>query len=191
MFAERLFHRGGVTGLHGFENIPMPIHEFLRSEQDVPMVIEQKFGDVRTGGTGPVSYTHLDVYKRQPLLFVAPQVFLTERFLPGWAPLHILLAGFWASWVASRLGDRDAAPRTRLFIWRLFSVVFFVQLALGLAGYGLFLMTGNLHLPVPGMILAAPLYRGGGLFMPILFGVSVLLAGAAWCSHLCLSLIHI
>lgn len=29
-----------------------------------------------------------------PLLFVAPQVFLTERFLPGWAPLHILLAGF-------------------------------------------------------------------------------------------------
>ena len=120
-----------------------------------------------------------------PLLFVAPQVFLTERFLPGWAPLHILLAGFWASWVASRLGDRDAAPRTRLFIWRLFSVVFFVQLALGLAGYGLFLMTGNLHLPVPGMILAAPLYRGGGLFMPILFGVSVLLAGTAWCSHLC------
>lgn len=120
-----------------------------------------------------------------PLLFVAPQVFLTERFLPGWAPLHILLAGFWASWVASRLGDRDAAPRTRLFIWCLFSVAFFVQLALGLAGYGLFLMTGNLHLPVPGMILAAPLYRGGGLFMPILFGVSVLLAGAAWCSHLC------
>lgn len=32
VFAERLFHRGGVTGLHGFENIPMPIHEFLRSE---------------------------------------------------------------------------------------------------------------------------------------------------------------
>ena len=51
-----------------------------------------------------VSSTHLDVYKRQ------------ERFLPGWAPLHILLAGFWASWVASRLGDRDAAPRTRLFL---------------------------------------------------------------------------
>ena len=120
-----------------------------------------------------------------PLLFVAPQVFLTERFLPGWAPLHILLAGFWASWVASRLGDRGAAPRTRLFIWRLFSAAFFAQLALGLAGYGLFLMTGKLHLPVPGMILAAPLYRGGGLFMPILFGVSVLLAGAAWCSHLC------
>ncbi|MFQ8737503.1 MAG: hypothetical protein ACLSAH_17215 [Bilophila wadsworthia] len=113
-----------------------------------------------------------------PLLFVAPQVFLTERFLPGWAPLHILLAGFWASWVASRLGDRDAAPRTRLFIWRLFSVVFFVQLALGLAGYGLFLMTGNLHLPVPGMILAAPLYRGGGLFMPFC-SASPLLAGAA------------
>ncbi len=120
-----------------------------------------------------------------PLFAAAPQVFLTERFFPGWAPLHILLAAFWASWVAARLGDRNAAPRTRLFIWRLFSVVFFAQLVLGLAGYGMFLMTGNLHLPVPGMILAAPLYRGGGLFMPILFGVSVLLVGAAWCSHLC------
>ena len=118
-----------------------------------------------------------------PLLFVAPQVFLTERFLPGWAP-PILLAGFWASWVASRLGT-GMPRRVRAYSSGACSRWPFVQLALGLAGYGLFLMTGNLHLPVPGMILAAPLYRGGGLFMPILFGVSVLLAGAAWCSHLC------
>lgn len=120
-----------------------------------------------------------------PLPFVAPQTLLLERFLPGWGPLQLVAAGFWAAWVAGRLADRKAAPRTRLLVWRLFSLVFFGQLVLGLVGYGAFLMTGSLHMPVPGMILAAPLYRGGGVFMLILFGVSVLLAGAAWCSHLC------
>ncbi|MBI5544260.1 MAG: 4Fe-4S binding protein, partial [Deltaproteobacteria bacterium] len=30
-----------------------------------------------------------------------------------------------------------------------------------------------------------PLYRGGGLFMPILFAVTVLLVGPGWCSFLC------
>ncbi len=120
-----------------------------------------------------------------PLLLAAPQVFLIERLAPGWGVAQAVLAGFWAAWVAGRLADKKAAPRTRLFVWRLFSLLFFGQLVLGLAGYTVFLMTGTLHLPVPGLILAAPLYRGEGLFMPLLFGVSVLLAGAAWCSHLC------
>ncbi len=120
-----------------------------------------------------------------PLLGVSPRLFLAERFFPGWGFLQVVIAGVWAAWVAGRLSDRATAPRTRLFVWRLFSCVFFVQLALGVAGYGLFLMTGTLHLPVPGVILAAPLYRGGGLFMLLLFGVSVLLVGAAWCSQLC------
>lgn len=47
------------------------------------------------------------------------------------------------------------------------------------------LMTGELHLPVPAMIAAGPVFRGQGLFMPILFTVTVLLVGPAWCSHLC------
>lgn len=67
----------------------------------------------------------------------------------------------------------------RLRIWRLFSLVFFGQLVLGLVLDSRFLLSGDLHLPVPGVILAAPLYRGGGYFMLILFGVSVLLVGAA------------
>ena len=46
-------------------------------------------------------------------------------------------------------------------------------------------MTGKLHLPVPALIAAGPLYRGGGLFMAILFSASVLLVGPAWCSWLC------
>ena len=46
-------------------------------------------------------------------------------------------------------------------------------------------MTGRLHLPVPALIAAGPAYRGHGLFMPLLFLAAALLAGPAWCSHLC------
>lgn len=46
-------------------------------------------------------------------------------------------------------------------------------------------MTGKLHLPVPMMILAGPIYRGHISVMPILFVSTVLLSGPAWCSHLC------
>lgn len=152
------------------------------------LLLTGKWGDIRQGKeTGVLRSAAClgTVAVLSPLLFVAPQVFLIERLIPGGAPLQILLAGLWGSWVAGKLADRKAAVKTRLRVWRLFSLVFFAQLALGIAGYGLFLMTGTLHLPVPGMILAAPLYRGGGLFMPVLFAVSVLLVGAAWCSHLC------
>ena len=47
------------------------------------------------------------------------------------------------------------------------------------------LMTGRLHVPVPFMMISGPVYRGEGIFMLALFSVSVLLAGSAWCSHLC------
>ncbi|NCD23967.1 MAG: 4Fe-4S binding protein [Deltaproteobacteria bacterium] len=109
---------------------------------------------------------------------------LGERFLPGSSPAWI---GFFAMYagVVVRHMLTGSAPRVRAFIWSLFSLVFFGQLALGLGGMTEFLMTGKLHLPVPALILAGPLYRGEGLFMPILLGVSLLLVGPAWCSHLC------
>jgi polyferredoxin len=46
-------------------------------------------------------------------------------------------------------------------------------------------MTGKLHLPVPMMILAGPLYRGHLSVMSLLFVSTLLLSGPAWCSHLC------
>jgi polyferredoxin len=46
-------------------------------------------------------------------------------------------------------------------------------------------MTGELHLPIPALILAGPVYRGEGLFMPVLYTVTILLVGPAWCSWLC------
>ena len=62
---------------------------------------------------------------------------------------------------------------------------FFGQLALGIFADPIFLMTGKLHLPIPAVILAGPLYRFDGLFMPILFISTLLLSGPAWCSQLC------
>jgi ferredoxin len=112
-------------------------------------------------------------------------VLLADRFFPGWGVLEILALALYAAWLAGRM---LAAPRTgplRSRYWAAFSLVFFGQLALGLLGWGVFLMTGALHLPVPALIVAGPIYRGGGLFMPILYLSTVLLVGPGWCSHLC------
>lgn len=123
-----------------------------------------------------------------PFFFMArhvPHLLLMERVLPGFGAVQGLFAGFWAAFVCGRLADRRRATRTRLRVWRLFSLVFFGQFALSAAGWSLFAMTGEMHVPVPGVILAGMLYRGTAGFMPFLFAVSVLIVGAAWCSHLC------
>ncbi|MBL6975355.1 MAG: 4Fe-4S binding protein [Deltaproteobacteria bacterium] len=116
---------------------------------------------------------------------VDPPLLLADRFIPGagWAEMACLAA--WAAFLVSRMMNPRVASRWRSRLWLVFSVVFFAQLALGLAGFERFLMTGELHVPVPAVILAGPLYRGEGLFMPILFGATLLLAGPAWCSYLC------
>lgn len=111
-------------------------------------------------------------------------VLLGERLLPGSNAVWISLGAMYAALVAEHFLERPD-PRLRGRIWTLFSAVFFGQLLLGLAGWSIFLMTGTLHLPVPALILAGPLYRGEGFFMPILLGVSLLVVGPAWCSHLC------
>lgn len=116
---------------------------------------------------------------------VAFPLLLADRFLPGWGALEIVLLGGYAAWLSGRM---LAAPRTgalRSRYWALFSLVFFAQLGLGLAGATIFLMTGALHLPVPALIVAGPLYRGGGYFMPLLYLTTLLLVGPGWCSHLC------
>ncbi|WP_071547303.1 4Fe-4S binding protein [Pseudodesulfovibrio hydrargyri] len=112
-------------------------------------------------------------------------ILLADRYLPGWGWLEIFLLGCYAQWIGSMMrtpkGHRMVRPR----IWGLFSAVFFLQLALGLLGMDRMLMTGTLHLPVPALIAAGPVFRGGGYFMLVLFGATLLLVGPAWCSHLC------
>ena len=114
-----------------------------------------------------------------------PGLLLAERFLPGSGWLEAVLLAAYAGFAAQALLAPGRYPAVRRRVWTLFSAVFFGQLALGLAGFGRFLMSGTLHLPVPALIAAGPLYRGEGFFMAALFGVCVLLVGPAWCSHLC------
>ncbi|WP_027190988.1 4Fe-4S binding protein [Fundidesulfovibrio putealis] len=110
---------------------------------------------------------------------------LAERFLPGAGWLEASLLALYAGFVVQAMLSPGRSPVVRRRIWGLFSFVFFAQLALGLVGFERFLMTGALHLPVPALIAAGPLFRGEGLFMLILFGSTVLLLGPGWCSHLC------
>jgi polyferredoxin len=116
---------------------------------------------------------------------VRPPMLLAERFVPGSGWVEVLLLCLYASWLAHRSLDERVSPRVRRITWRVFSAVFFGQLLLGLAGIEECLMSGKLHLPVPAMIVAGPLFRGQGFFMPILLATTVVLVGPAWCSHLC------
>ncbi len=111
---------------------------------------------------------------------------LLDRLFPGGGVLEALVLGAYAAVVAGRMADRKAQPAWRMRVWTLLSVVVLGQFALGLAGWDRFLLNAEkIHPPVPALIVAAPLFRGEGLFMPILFGATLLLVGPAWCSHLC------
>ncbi|MCK9995658.1 MAG: 4Fe-4S binding protein [Candidatus Krumholzibacteria bacterium] len=118
-------------------------------------------------------------------LFMHPTGLLAERFLfaAGWWEAFWL--AIYAGWLSDRLQDARQIRKLRPRVWLVFSVIFFTQLILGIAGLEKLLMTGKLHLPVPALILAGPIFRGGGFFMAILFTASVLLVGPAWCSWLC------
>ena len=112
-------------------------------------------------------------------------VLLMDRFDPHWTVLEMFLIALYAAWLIGKVRDPALHARLRPLFWLIFSLLFFAQLALGLIGVSELLMTGVLHLPVPALIIGGPLYRGHGLFMPILFATTLLLVGPAWCSHLC------
>jgi len=110
---------------------------------------------------------------------------ILERFVKGGGWFEIGLIGIYGAIVAYNMQSPDKVAKWRKYTWLAFSVVFFSQLILGLSGIEKFLMTGKLHLPVPMMILAGPIYRGHTSVMTILFLSTVILSGPAWCSHLC------
>lgn len=126
---------------------------------------------------GLLSFIHLKVK--------APVMLLAERFAPGAGWVEILVLALYAGWITEKILDPAKTARVRTRIWLFFSVVFFAQLILGVLGIEKLLMSGKLHLPVPAMIVAGPLFRGEGFFMLILFTATVLIVGPAWCSYLC------
>jgi ferredoxin len=113
------------------------------------------------------------------------EMLLAERFFPGTGWIEITLLSLYAALITDKMLETKKTAPVRRRIWMFFSAVFFAQFVLGLAGSEGFLMTGALHLPIPAMILAGPIFRGARFFMPLLFGGTVLLVGSAWCSHLC------
>jgi polyferredoxin len=116
---------------------------------------------------------------------VSFDILMFDRFFQGLGLIQIFLLSSYSAWITERMMNKDNVKSLRLKIWSLFSFVFFLQFILGVSGLDVFLMTGNLHVPVPAVILGGPIFRGSGFFMPILFTTTLLIAGPAWCSYFC------
>ena len=112
-------------------------------------------------------------------------IILLERFIPGGGWVEILIIGLYGGFIAYKIQDENQSARWRRISWTIFSIFFFSQLILGLMGFEKFLMTGELHLPIPMMIMAGPVYRSELSIMTFLFLSTLILTGPAWCSHLC------
>lgn len=110
---------------------------------------------------------------------------LAERFFENGGWVEIAILSLFAGLLYHKMSDPQKTKQWRTFAWVLFSVVFFSQLCLGLFGYEKFLMTGKLHLPIPGVIVGGSIYRMEISFMPILLLSTIILTGPAWCSQLC------
>ncbi len=118
-------------------------------------------------------------------LFVERPMLLLERFVPNGGWIELIIIALYGSFVAWKMFDPKNVPTWRKYTWGLFTAVFFGQLLLGILGFEQFLMTGKLHLPVPAVILGGPIFRFETGFMTILFLITIIMSGPAWCSHLC------
>lgn len=125
-----------------------------------------------------INLAMIELMAKKPLL-------LLDRFSPGAGWLQVLMVSSYAFVVAYNMQDPAKTALWRQRTWLFFSTVFFGQLLLGLFASPIFLMSGKLHLPIPAMIVAAPLYRGETSMMPFLFLSTIVLSGPAWCSHIC------
>ncbi len=144
-----------------------------------------------TQNVTPPLAAFLTTFALLAIVHVKPNLILlmAERFSPGAGWVEIVLLSLYAGWITGLFMNpalkAQKKSKLRAIIWTGFSMVFFLQLLMGLAGLEGLLMTGKLHLPVPAMIMAGPIYRGAGFFMPILFLIAMVLTGPAWCSFLC------
>lgn len=112
-------------------------------------------------------------------------ILLGDRFHQGSGRIEIVVLAIYGAFLVAAMAKRRKTAGIRLGIWLVFSIAFFTQFILGISGLQRLLMTGRLHVPVPAVVIAGPIYRGERFFMPILFLSTMLLVGPAWCSHLC------
>lgn len=121
-----------------------------------------------------------------PLQFAGDRpMLLFERLFAGGGYLQIAAIAVFAFIMENNMLMPERSGWWRRFSWSLFSAIFFLQLILGLAVDKIFLMTGELHLPVPALIISGPLYRGELSVMTLIFLSAVVLSGPAWCSQYC------
>ncbi|MCX7985604.1 MAG: 4Fe-4S binding protein [Bacteroidales bacterium] len=118
-------------------------------------------------------------------LNTARPLLLLERFVKHGGWVEVLVIALYAAFLGYKMTDPACVPKFRKLSWIVFSIVFFSQFILGVTVDTIFLMTGKLHLPIPMMVLAGPIYRGQLSIMPILFLSTIILTGPAWCSHYC------
>lgn len=116
---------------------------------------------------------------------VEMKMLLLERLFKNGGWIEIIMVALYGMLIAWFMQDVKRAPKWRIISWTVFSICFFLQLILGIVVSDTFLLTGKLHLPVPAMIIAGPLYRQQLSVMTILFLSTIILSGPAWCSHLC------
>lgn len=110
---------------------------------------------------------------------------LLERYVPAIGSVQIFFAAWYGAFVAGKLLEKHRSRAFRRAIWLFFACVFFAQFALGLLDIPGMLLTGKLHVPIPAFILFAPVFRESLSMMPLIVLIATLLAGSAWCSHLC------
>jgi len=118
-------------------------------------------------------------------LMMDDSMLVLDQFLPGAGWVQIILLAIYGAFLANKMQDASQSAIWRKRSWLLFSIVFFSQFALGVLADERFMMTGKLHLPVPFMIVAGPVFRAQLTIMPILLLSSIVLSGPAWCSHYC------
>lgn len=110
-------------------------------------------------------------------------IILLERFIPGYGIIEIIFVSIYATILSYFMVDNH--KKARILSWTIFSVIFFLQLVLGIFINERYLMTGHLHFPIPAVIIGGPIIRGEVGFMLILFLSTILISGPAWCSQLC------
>jgi len=118
-------------------------------------------------------------------LKVERPMLLLERFFEGGGWIEIVVIALFGAYTLHKMRDRKATAQWRKTILLIYCGWFFLQLLLGIFINDIFLLTGKLHLPVPAMMVAGPIYRGEKSIMTLLFLSTILLTGPAWCSQLC------